>query len=162
VEGPTDNPEINALRERQRRNFLTTTFSFAGRADANRRRRVGSDAKRQQQRVLPGQRDQLVQLEHDEKQNQFLEFTRNLIQLRKDHPVFRGQNFSRAGGFAASEIQGVMWFNPGGCEMSDDEWASPFVRCLGMLLSGDTMDVFNFQGEPIRDDTFLLLIKRAL
>jgi len=51
-----------------------------------------------------------------------------------------------------------MWFNPGGNEMSEEEWAHPFVRCLGMLLSGDTMDVFNFEGEPIRDDTFLLLI----
>jgi glycogen operon protein len=51
-----------------------------------------------------------------------------------------------------------MWFNPGGNEMSDEEWGSPFVRCLGMLLSGDSSDVFTFQGEPVRDDTFLFLI----
>ena len=51
-----------------------------------------------------------------------------------------------------------MWFNPGGNEMSDEEWASPFVRCLGMLLSGDTIDVLDFEGQPIRDDTFLFLI----
>ena len=51
-----------------------------------------------------------------------------------------------------------MWFNPGGNEMSEEEWASPFVRCLGILLSGDTIDVLDFHGEPIRDDTFLLLI----
>jgi glycogen operon protein len=51
-----------------------------------------------------------------------------------------------------------MWFNPGGNEMSDEEWNSPFVRCLGVLLSGDTIDVQTFEGEPIRDDTFLLLI----
>jgi glycogen operon protein len=51
-----------------------------------------------------------------------------------------------------------MWFNPGGNEMSEEEWASPFVRCLGMLLSGDTMDVVNFEGQPIRDETFLFLI----
>ena len=51
-----------------------------------------------------------------------------------------------------------MWFNPGGNEMSDEEWASPFVRCLGMLLSGDTIDVLDFEGEPIRDNTFLFLI----
>ena len=57
-----------------------------------------------------------------------------------------------------SEIRDVMWFNPGGNEMSDEEWASPFVRCIGMLLSGDTSDVLSFEGEPIRDDTFLLLI----
>jgi glycogen operon protein len=42
--------------------------------------------------------------------------------------------------------------------MSDEEWTSPFVRCLGMLLSGDTMDVLNFEGHPVRDETFLLLI----
>ena len=38
-----------------------------------------------------------------------------------------------------------MWFNPGGNEMTDDEWNSPFVRCLGMLLSGDTIDVPNLR-----------------
>ena len=42
--------------------------------------------------------------------------------------------------------------------MSDEEWSSPFVRCLGMLLSGDTVDVCNFQGEPVRDQTFLFLL----
>ena len=51
-----------------------------------------------------------------------------------------------------------MWFNPGGNEMTDEEWNSPFVRCLGMLLSGDTIDVLAFEGEPLRDNTFLLLI----
>ena len=50
-----------------------------------------------------------------------------------------------------------MWFTPGGTEMSDEDWNSPFARCLGMLLSGDTIDVQTFEGEPIRDDTFLLL-----
>jgi glycogen operon protein len=51
-----------------------------------------------------------------------------------------------------------MWFNPGGNQMTEEEWTSPFVRCLGMLLSGDATDVLNFEGESVRDDTFLLLI----
>jgi glycogen operon protein len=51
-----------------------------------------------------------------------------------------------------------MWFNPGGNQMTEEEWTSPFVRCLGMLLSGDATDVLNFEGDSIRDDTFLLLI----
>ena len=42
--------------------------------------------------------------------------------------------------------------------MSDEEWSSPFVRCIGVLLSGDTIDVLSFEGEPIRDETFLFLI----
>jgi glycogen operon protein len=51
-----------------------------------------------------------------------------------------------------------MWFNPGGNQMTEEQWTSRFVRCLGMLLSGDATDVLDFEGEPIRDDTFLLLI----
>jgi isoamylase len=51
-----------------------------------------------------------------------------------------------------------MWFNPGGNEMSEQEWNSPFVRWLGMLISGDVDDVVDSHGEPVRDDTFLLLI----
>ena len=94
----------------------------------------------------------------DEKQNQFLEFTRKLISFRNAHPVFRRPKFFQGRRIRGSEIRDVMWFNPGGSEMSEEEWASPFIRCIGMLLSGDTIDVLSFEGEPIRDDTFLLLI----
>jgi glycogen operon protein len=96
--------------------------------------------------------------ERDEKQNQFFEFTRRLIQLRKEHPVFRRPKFLKGRRIRGSEIPDVMWFNPGGNQMTEGEWTSPFVRCLGMLLSGDATDVLNFEGESVRDDTFLLLI----
>src|SRR3712207_6529412 len=96
--------------------------------------------------------------DHTEEQSQLYEFTRRLIQLRRGHPVFRRPKFFQGRRIRGSEIKDVMWFNPGGNEMSDEEWSSPFVRCLGMLLSGDTIDVHNFQGEPIRDQTFLLII----
>jgi len=93
-----------------------------------------------------------------EQQKKLYEFTRGLIALRRDHPVFRRPKFFQGRRIRGSEIKDVMWFNPGGNEMTDEEWTSPFVRCLGMMLSGDTIDVLNFHGEPIRDDTFLLLI----
>src|SRR5262249_8927454 len=96
--------------------------------------------------------------ERDEKHNQFLEFTQRLIQLRKEHPVFRRAKFLKGRRIPGSEIRDVMWFNPGGNQMTEEEWTSPFVRCLGMLLSGDATDVLNFEGDSIHDDTFLLLI----
>jgi glycogen operon protein len=96
--------------------------------------------------------------EHNDEQKALLEFTRRLIQLRREHPVFRRPKFFQGRRIRGSEIRDVMWFNPGGNEMSDEKWNSPFVRCLGVLLSGDTIDVQSFEGEPIRDDTFLLLI----
>ena len=158
VEGPTDDPQIDTLRERQRRNFLTTLFlsqgvpMLTGGDEWGRTQNGNNNAYCQDNEIS------WFDWERDEKQNQFLEFTRKLIQLRKDHPVFRRPKFFQGRRIRGSEIRDVMWFNPGGNEMSEEEWTSPFVRCLGMLLSGDTVDVLNFEGEPIRDDTFLLLI----
>jgi len=158
VEGPTDDPQINALRERQRRNFLTTLFvsqgvpMLLGGDESGRTQKGNNNAYCQDNEIS------WFDWSRDEKQTQFLEFTRKLIWFRHAHPVFRRPKFFQGRRIRASEIRDVMWFNPGGCEMSEEEWASPFVRCIGMLLSGDTSDVLNFEGEPIRDDTFLLLI----
>jgi isoamylase len=158
AEGPTDDPQINGLRERQRRNFLTTLFlsqgvpMLTGGDEWARSQNGNNNAYCQDNEIT------WFNWTRDEKQNQSLEFTRKLIQLRKDHPVFRRPKFFQGRRIRGSEIRDVMWFNPGGSEMSEEEWTSPFVRCLGMLLSGDTIDVLNFEGEAIRDDTFLLLI----
>jgi len=158
VEGPTDDPQINALRERQRRNFLTTLFlsqgvpMLTGGDEWGRTQNGNNNAYCQDNEIS------WFNWDRDEKQQQFLEFTQKLIQLRKDHPVFRRPKFFQGRRIRGSEIRDVMWFNPGGNLMSEEEWASPFVRCLGMLLSGDTSDVVTFEGEPVRDDTFLLLI----
>ena len=94
----------------------------------------------------------------DENQKALFEFTRRLIQLRRQHPVFRRPKFFQGRRIRGSEIKDVMWFNPGGNEMSEKDWSLPLARCLGMMLSGDTIDVLGFQGEPIRDDTFLFLM----
>jgi isoamylase len=158
VEGPTDDPDINELRERQRRNFLATLFlsqgvpMLTGGDEWGRTQQGNNNAYCQDNEIS------WFKWEHDEKQNQLLEFTKKLIQLRKNHPVFRRPKFFQGRRIRGSETRDVMWFNPGGNEMSEEEWASPFVRCLGMLLSGDTMDVLNFEGDPIRDETFLFLI----
>jgi glycogen operon protein len=158
AEGPTDDPKIDILRRRQRRNFLTTLFlsqgvpMLLGGDEFGRTQHGNNNAYCQDNEIS------WFKWERDEKQNQLLEFTKRLIQLRRDHPVFRSPKFFQGRRIRESEIKDAMWFNPGGEEMSEEEWNSPFVRCLGMLLSGDAADVLNFQGEPVRDDTFLLLI----
>ena len=48
-----------------------------------------------------------------------------------------------------------MWQSVGK-EMSDDEWITGYARSIGLLLSGQTMDVRDSMGEPITDDTFVL------
>jgi len=158
VEGPTSDPQINDLRDRQRRNFLTTLFlsqgvpMLCGGDEWGRTQDGNNNAYCQDNEIS------WFNWERNEKQNQFFEFTRRLIQLRREHPVFRRPKFLKGRRVPGSEIPDVMWFNPGGNQMTEEEWTSPFVRCLGMLLSGDATDVLNFEGESVRDDTFLLLI----
>ncbi len=158
VEGPTENAQINALRARQRRNFLTTLFLSQGvpmlcAGDEWGRTQNGNNNAYCQDNELSW-----LSWDHAAEQKQLFEFTKKIIALRRDHPVFRRPKFFQGRRIRGSEIRDVMWLNPGGNEMSEEEWASPFVRCLGMLLSGDTIDVLSFQGEPIRDETFLLLL----
>jgi isoamylase len=158
AEGPTDDPKVNELRARQRRNLLTTLLLSQGvpmllAGDEWARTQNGNNNAYCQDNDLSW-----LSWEHNAEQKELLEFTKKLIQLRRDHPVFRRPKFFQGRRIRGSEIKDVMWFNPGGNEMSDEEWASPFVRCLGMLLSGDTIDVLTFEGEPIRDETFLFLI----
>ena len=159
VEGPTEDPKINALRERQRRNFLTTLLISQGvpmllGGDEFGRTQNGNNNAYCQDNELSWFHWE----KQDEKQNALLEFTRRLIQLRRQHPVFRRPKFFQGRRIRGSEIKDVMWFNPGGNEMSEKDWSLPLARCLGMMLSGDTIDVLSFQGEPIRDDTFLFLM----
>ena len=158
AEGPTDDPEISELRVRQRRNFLATLFLSQGvpmlcGGDEWGRTQSGNNNAYCQDNEL-----NWFSWQRDDKQKQLLDFTKKLVQLRHDHPVFRRPKFFQGRRIRGSEIKDVMWFNPGGNQMSDEEWASPFVRCLGMLLSGDTIDVLNFEGEAIRDETFLFMI----
>src|SRR5206468_7748690 len=89
VEGPTDDPQINALRERQRRNLLTTLFlsqgvpMLLGGDEWGRTQKGNNNAYCQDNEIS------WFDWRHDEKQKQFLEFTRKLIWFREAHPVFR-------------------------------------------------------------------------
>src|SRR2546430_577680 len=157
AEGPTDDPKIQTLRARQRRNFLTTLFLSQGVPMLCAGDEWGRTQNGNNNAYCQGNEISWLSWERDQKQNTLLEFTKKLIRLRREHPVFRRPKFFQGRRIHGSEIRDVMWFNEGGHEMSDGEWASPLVRCLEMLLSGDTIDVLNFQGEPIRDETFLLL-----
>ncbi len=158
AEGPTDDAEINQLRLQQRRNFLATLLLSQGvpmltAGDEWARTQGGNNNAYCQDNEISW-----LNWQHNDEQNALFDFTKRLIQLRRDHPVFRRPKFFQGRRIRGSEIRDVMWFNPGGNEIEDDEWNSPSVRCLGMLLSGDTIDVQTFEGEPIRDSTFLLLI----
>jgi isoamylase len=158
VEGPTDDLKIAALRRRQRRNFLTMLFLSQGVPMLCGGDEFGRTQNGNNNGYCQDNETSWFNWQHDENQRRLLEFTKKLIALRKQHPVFRRPKFLQGHRIPGSETRDVMWFTPGGEEMGDEEWNSPFVRCLGMLLSGDAADILNFQGERVRDETYLLLV----
>jgi isoamylase len=158
VEGPTDDPSIDSLRRRQQRNFLTMLFLSQGVPMLLGGDEFGRTQKGNNNAYCQDNEISWLNWQRSEKQNRLFEFTKKLIEFRREHAVFRRPKFFQGRRVRGGEIKDVMWFNPGGNEMSDEEWNSPFVRCLGMLISGDAVDLVDAQGEPVRDDTFLLLI----
>jgi isoamylase len=169
AEGPSEDPAIIELRERQKRNFLMTLlFSqgvpmICGGDEIGRTQHGNNNAYCQDNEIS------WYDWELDDLRNSLLEFTRRLIALRRAHPNLRRRKFFQGraidpahnenrdigGGKRAKDIA---WYRPDGNEMTNDEWNAGWVRCLGMQLSGKTLDQVNQFGQPITDDTFLLML----
>ena len=74
------------------------------------------------------------------------------------HPVLRRRRFFHGRRIRGSEVKDLAWFRPDGHEMTDQDWTNAHTRCLGLRLSGDAIDEVDAQGQPIVDDTLLLLL----
>jgi isoamylase len=92
-----------------------------------------------------------------------LDFTCQLIALRREHPVFRRRRFfsgrpAIAAGTPGDGLRDISWLTPAGTEMTVDDWRTGYARSLGVLLNGDAITEPDPRGEVITDDSFLLLI----
>ncbi len=89
---------------------------------------------------------------------EFLEFTRRVIRIWKDHPVLRRRKFFQGRRIRGAEVVDINWLDPTGAEMTDDMWNSPEVRGLGVRLNGDAIQEVDERGERIAGDTLLLIL----
>ncbi len=158
VEGPTDNPAIVELRERQKRNILTTLLlsqgvpMICGGDERGRTQRGNNNAYCQDNEVS------WFDWKLDRSDHALLAFTQQLIALRQAHPVFRRRRFFHGRHIRGAEVKDLSWFRPDGKEMTDEDWNKGYVRCLGLRLSGDALEETDSKGRPLLDDTFLLLL----
>ncbi|MDN5850630.1 MAG: glycogen debranching protein GlgX, partial [Nitrococcus sp.] len=151
VEGPTDDPVIQTLRARQKRNFLATLFLSQGVPmllagdEMGRTQRGNNNAYCQDNEI--SWMSWILRPEDEE----LIEFVARLISLRREHPQFRRRKF-----FVGQ--QDIAWFNPNGREMSVEEWRHAFARCLGVYLAGSALDEQDTKGQRVTDDDFMLLL----
>jgi isoamylase len=166
AEGETVYPNILALRGRQQRNFLATLMFSQGLpmlcgGDELGRTQYGNNNAYAQDTELSW-----FDWNLDERRLQLLEFTQRLIRIRKAHPNFHRRRFFQDRRIDPDapdrEVNGgveqdILWLRPDGKEMTQDEWHAGWVRCFGLWLNGRTLDEVNAVGEPIHDDTFVVL-----
>ena len=157
VEGPTDDPAVRALRERQVRNFLATLLLSQGVPMLC----AGDEAGRTQQGNNNAycQDNELSWLDWnlDDRRQDLLQFTRDVVALRRREPVLRRRQFFHGRRIYGSEVEDLVWFRPDGKEMTEADW-TPDTRGFGLRLAGDAIEEVSVKGERIVGKTLLILL----
>ena len=161
AEGPTDDPAINTLRERQMRNFLATLIlsqgvpMLCGGDEIARSQGGNNNAYCQDNEIswfdwnLTPSRERL------------LEFTAKLIHLRRDHPNLHRRKFFQDRVIRGSVVRDIAWYNTDGKELGDESWNTAWNRSLALMLNGRTLAITDEDGCPIVDDCFLIMVNAA-
>ena len=157
AEGPTEDPEINALRQRQQRNFLATLLLSQGvpmlnSGDESGHTRLGNNNPYCQDSPLSW-----LDWNPCPDRQALLDFTRRVLHLRRSQPVFRRRGFFQGRPIHGASIKDLYWIRPDGEEMTDADWNAGHARCFGMALPGDQIEETGEQGERIVGDTFVII-----
>ncbi len=156
VEGPTDDEEVLALRSRQQRNLLATLLLSQGVPMLLAGDEIG--------RTQGGNNngfcldDPTTWLDWEKVDQGLLEFTRGMVAFRLRHPVFRRRHWLVGRLSADMEDHDTEWLTADAHSMTDRDWQAGTTRTLQVLLNGRAIKRRGDRGEPLADDTFLLLL----
>ena len=161
AEGPTDDLEIHALRERQKRNFLATLAlsqgvpMFLGGDEIGRTQRGNNNAYCQDNEIS------WFDWSLREENLSLLGWTRRLMDFRSHHPAFRRRNWFQGRAIYGEEVTDIVWFDPSGDQMTEQHWKEGLAKSIAVFLNGDEIGMHGPQGEEITDDSFLLLFNAS-
>ena len=154
-EGPTDDPDILALRARQQRNFLTTLLLSQGvpmllGGDEFGRTQGGNNN-------AYCQDNEISWYDWEQIDTPLLDFSTELIAFRNRHPVFRRRRWFHERKIHGAEITDIAWFTHEGVQMDEENWGEGFAKSLGIFLNGRMIPNPHPKGEPVTDDNFYLI-----
>ena len=155
AEGPSDDPNINAMRSRQQRNFLTTLIlsigvpMICGGDEIGRSQRGNNNAYCQD--------NEISWFDWDKMDEELYAFASRMIHFRHDHAVFQRRRWFVGRALVGAEASDIGWFKPDGQPMSEEDWRTGFARTLGLFLNGKAIPTPDSHGEPVVDDSFYIL-----
>ena len=158
VEGPTDDPAVSARRERRQRSFLATLLLSQGVPMLTGGDELGRSQGGNNNAYCEDSELTWFAWPPSETGERLRDFTRRLIRLRLDHPVFRRRRFFQGRRIHGSAVKDLSWLHPEGREMTEEEWNDGQSRLLGLHLVGDAIEEVDDEGRPVRDETFLILL----
>ena len=158
VEGPSADRRVLDLRERQRRNLIATLLLSVGVPMISGGDELGRTQGGNNNAYCQDNEISWTTWEPTPERRDFLDFTRRLIRIWKDHPVLRRRKFFQGRRIRGADVLDIAWLDSSGREMTDAMWSSPDVRCLGVRLNGDAIDEVDERGARIVGDTLLLLL----
>ncbi len=159
VEGETDDPQVLELRSRQRRNYLTTLLLSQGtpmiaHGDEIARTQGGNNNVYCQDNEIAWMDWGML-----ETASELHDFTRRLIAMRHEHPVFRRRRFLAGSALGDGEHgREIAWLTPEAGQMTQDDWNASFGRALMVFLDGETIAEPDARGQRVVDDSFLLMV----
>jgi glycogen operon protein len=155
AEGPTEDKEIIALRNRQKRNFLVTLMLSQGvpmllAGDEAGNTQFGNNN-------AYCQDNEISWIDWNAQDKELMEFTAQLIQFRKSHPMFARKQWFKGRPVRARGLADIGWFLPDGTEMTEEDWKTGYAKSLGIFLFGGGLNTVDQEGRPITDDSFYIL-----
>jgi isoamylase len=155
AEGETEDEVVKVLRQRQKRNFLTTLFLSQGVPMLV----AGDEISRTQQGNNNAycQDNEISWTNWERADKDLLAFAQAVIQLRKDHPVFCRRRWFQGQPIKGIGLEDIAWFLPDGSEMNDEHWNNDFAKTLAVFLNGRGIHTPGPKGEQIVDDSFYVI-----
>jgi isoamylase len=159
IEGPTDDEWINELRNRQKRNMLTTLFLSQGVPMLVAGDEIGRTQHGNNNAYC--QDNEVSWLNWHEADKDLLHFTQKLIKLSKEHPVFCRRRWFQGLPIKGVGVEDIAWFLPNGKEMETEHWNQDFAKSLAVYLSGLGLRSRGPEGEQIFDDNFYIIFNAS-
>lgn len=158
VEGPTDNLDINELRERTKRNLLAVLAFSQGVPMISHGDELGRTQRGNNNAYCQDNPITWIDWNLDERRKALLDFAVESFRIRRENAVLRRRRFFRGLAISNSRVKDVTWIREDGRELSEGDWHDSERRTLGMLVHGKATDEVDERGRLITGNTLLLVV----